>query len=132
VDRVAKSISTRTWTLEMPAGSLQQWTFTFTVPAPGGTAPWPFTRASWEYVARVSATDTGAPLIQLTDALGTFGVIVVTSTATLSQLLLEIYPGATEPLAPGTYYHALWMNPGSTSALCVFDGLLIIDGAPQP
>lgn len=129
---MAKSISTRTWTLEMPAGSLQQWNFTFTIPGPGGTSPWPFSGATWEYVARVSATDVAVPLISLTAAVNAQGTIVVTSTATLSQLLLEIYPAATEPLAPGTYYHALWMNPGATSALCAFAGLLIIDGAPQP
>jgi hypothetical protein len=130
---MANSISTQPWSLRMPAGSLQEWLFTFTTGAPGGTTPWPISGATWEYVVRTSATDlTVPPLISITTALTGAGQLTVTASATTSSVLLVMAPAATVSLTPGTYYAALWENPGTSTAFCVFDGLLLIDGAPQP
>lgn len=126
------STSVQPWTLRMPAGSLQQWLFTFTTTAPGGQTPYPITGATWEYVARTSATDLSAPLISLTTSASANGILVVTSTTTLSTVLLEIYPPATASL-DGTYAHSLWMNPGgSATAFTWFTGELLVAGNPQP
>ena len=118
------------WTLQMPAGSLEQWTFTFTYPTTG--QPFPITGATWEYVVRTSASATGSPLIQIGTTATANGLIAVTAAPSLSQVLLDIYPAATSSLTATTYYHALWMNPGALSALCIFSGALIVTAAPQP
>ena len=113
----------------MPAGSLQQWTFTLTTT--GTTDPYPVTGATWEYVVRQSATASGAPLFTVTPAASVQGVITVTDTDVLSQVLLEICPAASVNLA-GVYAHALWMNPGTPGALDVAGGALHVAAAPQP
>lgn len=128
---MALSLATNNWQLRMPAGSLQQWQFTFTTPAPGSTPPYPISGATFEYVVRTSQSDLGTPVIDITATPSSFGLIVVTSTAALSQVLLDIYPAATASLS-GTYFHALWMNPGGSSALTWFTGLFLVDGNPQP
>ena len=130
---MALSLATSAWTLRMPAGSLQQFQFTFTEPAPASTPPYPIAGATWEYVARVSPTDlTVPPLIKITTTPSAAGLLTVTSTAVLSQVLLQMYPAATATLTPGTYSHALWMDAGMASAFSWFTGLLLIDGNPQP
>jgi hypothetical protein len=130
---VTNSSSVQAWTLRMPAGSLQQWNFTFTTTAPGGNTPYPITGSTWEYVARPTATDmTSPPMIEITTSVTTAGVITVTDSAALSQVQLDIYPAATAALTPGTYFHALWANAGGTSALAWVTGLLIVEGNPQP
>ena len=130
---MANSISTQPWTLKMDAGAEQQWLFTFTTGAPGGLTPWPISGDTWEYVARTSATDlTVPPLIKITSTPGSAGVLTVTSTSAVSSVQLTMYPAATVSLTPGSYSHALWANPGTTSALTIFNGLLLINGAPQP
>jgi hypothetical protein len=131
---VANSSSVQPWTLQMPQGSLQQWTFTLTTVDgfTGQSEPWSITGNTWEYVARVSGTDDGTPLIEITTSASAAGLITVTGSASLSQVLLAIYPAATQPLSPGTYYHALWANPGTATALALFTGPLIIAGTPQP
>ena len=119
----------------MPAGSLQQWNLTLTIPEPASSPPFPVAGATWEYVVRSSATDLGTPLVKVTTTVSAAGLITVTSTASVSQLLLAIYPAATATLAPGTYFHAMWMNPALSSALPLFGGsgsLLLIEGTPQP
>lgn len=119
----------------MPAGSLQEIAFGFVIAQPGATIPWPITGATWEYVARTSATDTGSPLITVTTTGSSQGILAVTSTAAGSQVLLSLYPAATATLAPGSYAHALWMNPGTPNAYAWFGGdgsLLTIDANPQP
>ena len=113
----------------MAAGSLQQWTLTLTSDDDGIVIPYPVAGATWEYVA--SATVTGPQLFTVTPAGSASGVITVTATDTLSQVLLEIYPAATVALS-GTYAHALWMNPGTTSALAVAEGPLQVAEIPQP
>lgn len=120
----AVSVATPSWTLRMPQGTLQQWTFTFTEPGPAGV-PYPISGATWEYVVRANAADTGVPLISITTALTSAGQITVTATASLSQVLLDILPAATAPLAPGTYAHALWINPSTSSQVVWFEGSLL-------
>lgn len=122
------------WTLTMPAGSLEQWTFTFTTidATTGQSVPYPIIGATWEYVARVSAADTGTPLVSVTATPNAQGNIVVTSTATLSQIQLTLNPAATASLAPQEYWHTLWMQPGTASAYTWVTGNLIIVGNPQP
>ena len=119
----------------MPAGSLQEIAFGFVVAQPGGTVPWPITGATWEYVVRTSASDTGSPLITVTTSASADGVLTVTSDAATSQVLLSLYPAATATLAAGAYSHALWMNPGTPNAYAWFGGdgsQLMIDANPQP
>ena len=114
----------------MAAGSLQQWTLTLTtLETDGIVVPYPVTGATWEYVA--SASVTGPRLFTVTTTGSASGIITVTATAVLSQVLLEIYPAATVAMS-GTYVHALWMNPGTTSALAVAEGPLQVAAIPQP
>lgn len=130
---MANSISTQPWTLRMDAGSEQQWLFTFTTGAPGGTTPWPISGATWEYVARTSATDlTVPPLIKITASPSSAGLLTVTASDTVSSVQLDMYPAATVSLAPGQFWHAMWINPGTTTAQTIFNGLLLVTGAPQP
>ena len=98
---MANSISTQPWTLKMDAGAEQQWLFTFTTGAPGGTTPWPISGATWEYVARTSATDlTVPPLIKITTTPSSAGLLTVTSSDTMSSVQLDMYPAATVSLTP--------------------------------
>ncbi len=116
----------------MPAGSVQSFVFSFVQSLPATTAPWPITGATWEYCVRASPTATGSPLVEITTAASGAGLITITSSATVSQALLQIYPAATAALAPGTYFHALWMNPATSGAYAWFTGQLLIAGSPQP
>jgi hypothetical protein len=121
------------WTLFLAAGSSADLTFTFTTADPGGITPYPISGATWEYVVRPTATSTGTPLISVTTSLTAAGLITVTSTSSVSQVLLALYPAATAALAPGAYAHALWMNPASsTTAFTWASGVLTITGNPQP
>ena len=113
----------------MAAGSLQQWTITLTSVLDGIVLPYPVDGATWEYVA--SASVSGPQLFTVTTAASAAGLITVTATDVLSQVLLEIYPAATVNLS-GTYVHALWLNPGTTSALAVAEGPLQVATSPQP
>ena len=128
---MAVSSSVLPWTLRMPAGSQQQWTFTLTTQTPSGYTPYPIPGgATWEYVVRGTPTDIAGSLLSVTTTVTASGQITVISTAVLSQVTLSITATATVGLVPGTYYHCLWMQPSTPSALAVFDGLLLVDGAP--
>jgi hypothetical protein len=117
----------------MPAGSAQSWTFTFTIPLPGSSPPYPITGSTWAYIARTSPTDlTSPPLIEIGGSYTPQGLITVTDTASTSAVLLAVYPAATVNLTPGTYYHTLWQNPGDQDGFAWFTGSLIIQGNPQP
>ena len=118
----------------MPAGSEQTWGFQFTyITAAGQQAPWPgFSSLTWEYVVRDTATSPGTPLFSITTTANSSGVIVVTSTSTLSQVGLYIYPAATATLTPQAYAHSLWSDPGTDTALTWWTGDLIVEGAAQP
>jgi hypothetical protein len=118
------------WTLTIPAGSLQEWLFTFTIPSTG--VPFPIVTAPWEYVVRSTATDLSSPLIYITTNASAQGQIVVTSTAQVSSAQVNLTPAATVGLAPGEYAHTLWMDPGTPSAYTWFTGNLLIVGNAQP
>lgn len=119
-----------TWTLVMPQGSAQLWNFVFTEVASGD--PFPISGSTWEYVVR-SASGVSAPLVfMLTTTVTIYGVLTVTETSSLSQVQMDMYPDATSSLAPGAYYHALWMNPGTTGAYSWFLGLLQVEASPGP
>lgn len=117
---------------QMPAGSLEEINCTFVSQTAQATTPWPISGATWEYVVRISQTDSGSPVFKLTTTSGTPGVITITSTASVSAALISIFPAATASLAPGTYFHALWMNPSTAGAYAWFTGNLVISGNPQP
>ena len=131
---MAYTTAVPSWTLRMPAGSYQAWTFDFTIPQAASSPPYPVTGATWLYVARTSQADTSQPpLIQIGTSYSAQCLITVTATASVSRILLEIYPAATAALAPGTYYHALWMDSDYEGrAFTWFSGSLLIEGNPQP
>lgn len=116
------------WTLEMGAGSAQEWLFTITYPSTG--ALFPITGMTWEYVVRPTGTSVGGALISVTPSANSQGVLTV-GTAT-STVQLTLYPAATQSLATGQYAHALWMNPGLATAYTWLSGPLILNGNPQP
>lgn len=132
---MSTSTAVSPWTLTMPAGSLEQWNFTFSSinQATGQSIPYPIAGATWEYICRTNATDTTpGGLFLITTTPSTYGQLVVTSTAILSQVQLTINPVATVNMVPQTYSHTMWMNPGTTSAYTWITGNLIIVGNPQP
>ena len=129
---LVNALPPQVWTLELAAGSSIQITFTFTTGAPGGVTPYPITGATWEYVVRPSATDSGDPTFSVTTSSSASGVIVATATSVLSQIVLTLNPAATASLTPGGYSHALWQNPGETTAFTWMTGTLMITGNPQP
>lgn len=122
------------WQLTMPAGSEEQWTFTFTtISTAGQSVPYPIAGATWEYIVRSSATDTTpGGIFSVTTTPNAAGNIVVTSTATLSQIQLTLNPAATVALPPQEYFHTLWMNPNTTNAYTWVTGTLSVVGNPQP
>ena len=120
------------FTYRMAAGSVQELACNFVVNSPATSAPWPITGATWEYVCRNTATDTGSPVFSITTTANASGVITITDTASVSQALLSVYPAATAALTPGTYWHSLWQNPSTVNAFAWFTGNLMILGTPQP
>lgn len=112
----------------MGYGSLQEYLFTFTYPSTGTL--FPISGFTWEYVVRDTGTSSGSPLISVTPSANSQGVLTVTTAASTVQLTL--YPAATQSLAAGQYAHALWMNPGLTSAYTWLSGALVLNGNPQP
>lgn len=116
------------WDLSMLAGSVQDWTFTFTNPSTN--APWPISGYTWEYVVRTSPAAGSTPTIELTTTANSQGVLSVSSSAGTVQMAM--YPAATSGLTPGGYFHALWSNPGTSSAFTWFSGALLVAGNPQP
>lgn len=122
------SASTQQWNLQVPAGALQEWVFTFT--AADGSL-FPLDGHTWEYVARTSPTDTGTPVVKLTTVAGSQGVLTVDVAA--SAVKFTLYPAATADLAPAAFHHALWMDPGDpVSAYPWLAGALQVVGNPQP
>lgn len=125
------STAVNPWNLTMPAGTLTEWLFTLTLPGSG--LPYPISTFTWQYVARLTATDlTIPPLIDVGTTVGSQGQLVVTSTATVSSVQINLAPAATENLTPGEYFHTLWSNPGTVSQFTWFTGTLLIVGNPQP
>lgn len=131
---MANSSSVQPWALTMPLGSLQQWLFSFTTvnAITGQSAPYPIAGASWEYVVRVGAADGGTAPISFGTAATSQGVLVVTASAAVSTVQLNLYPAATQAMSPGVMNHALWANPGSGSAMSWFSGPLTLQATSQP
>ena len=117
---------------QLPAGSLQEINCTFVSNTSRTQSPWPITGATWEYVVRLTPTSGGSPLFSLTPTPNSQGVITITNTASTSAALISIFPAATASLGPATYYHTLWMNPGTPNAYAWFTGNFIVTGNPQP
>jgi hypothetical protein len=120
------------WSLTMAQGSSQAWNIKLTVPFT--VSPFPVDPAAWQYVVRAQGDDgTGTPLVSITPAASADGLLTITDTPSLSQVLLQIYPAGTQDLAPGSYAHGLWEFPGNpVTARAMFTGDLIIEAAPQP
>lgn len=132
---MATSSAVLPWTLTMPAGSQEQFTFVFSTinASTGQSIPYPISGATWEYVCRNSSTDiTPGGVFNITTTGNAAGSISVISSATLSQVTLTINPVATAAISPQTYWHALWMNPGSATAYTWLTGNLVVVGNPQP
>ena len=131
---MANSSSVQPWALTMPLGSLQQWLFTFVTinSYTGQQVPYPIAGATWEYVVRASASASGTALIRFGTAATSQGGLVVPATAALSTVQMNLYPAATQGLTASTYYHALWANPSTGSAMTWFTGPLIVSGNAQP
>lgn len=126
------------WDLILPCGSQDSWAIDLFADA-DQTIPYDITGLSWEYAVRADVTDTGTPLISLTTTLSAAGQLQITSTANLSRVLINLLPAATATLLVGpppveqrTLHHALWSNPGTTSAQCWFAGRFTVQGTSQP
>ena len=87
---MAVSNSVIPWTLQMPAGSLQEYNFILTVPGQFTTTPWPISGFTWEYVARPTATDESTPLIEVTTTPSSAGLLTITSTADASATAVAV------------------------------------------
>lgn len=126
------SNSVLSWTLTMPVGSLQVWNFGFT--NPGSGTPYSFSGiTAWSFICRSTATDTTpGGLFEITELTTTPGNIVVTTTASLSQVALTINPAATASLTPTETFAALWSNPSTATAFCWLSGPLILQATAQP
>lgn len=114
------------WNLSIPQGSAEQYALTLTTTA---GAPYPVGGTTWEYVVRPAAGN-GSPLFSLTltpTANGSLAVNTGTSVVTLT-----LNPAATAGLGIGPYQHALWMNPGTTTAYLWLTGILQVNSVPQP
>lgn len=132
---MAVSNAVEVWSLTIAAGSEAQYSFTLSVinPTTGQSTPFNIAGATWEYIVRSSPADTTpGGVFEITTTANAAGVLVVTSTATLSQVQLTIYSAATATLAPGQYYHALWMNPGASNQYAWVSGTLTVVANPQP
>jgi hypothetical protein len=114
------------WNLSTGQGSAAEYAFTLTTPA---GAPYPVGGTTWEYVVRPNA-GSGAALFSVTLTPTSNGSLTVTTPP--SQVTLLLNPAATAGLGAGPYQHALWMNPGTTSAYLWLTGQLLVNLVPQP
>jgi len=117
-----------TWNWQIPVGAESG--ANFQIQNPDGT-PYPISGATWEYVVRAAGTSAGTPVISVTTTANTEGALTVT-TSPVSNVALTLYPAATATLSPGSYSHALWMNPGATTAMLWVTGTLTVTAVAQP
>lgn len=100
------------------AGSLWQQTFTLTDAAGAAIN---LTGLTWEFVIRPNVTDATVPaLVSVTTtatAQGQITVVPLTGTVTVT-----LTPAATAILGQGARPHALWSNPGTSTATCWCEG----------
>jgi hypothetical protein len=106
------------WNTFTAAGS--QWVQSFTLKNGDGTLV-NLTGMTWEFVIRSNVTDaTVPPLVKVTTtatAQGQIAVDIPTATVTVT-----LTPAATTLLGKGARPHALWANPGLTTATCWVEG----------
>ncbi len=126
--------------IRMPLGSNSSWTMSMY--QADGISPFVIAGHTFEYVvstAPFGASPAGSVVIRLrsdvpaspTPAGG--GLVLVISTAVQSAVQFALYPPATTPLSPTTYYHAMWMDyTDPANALNLFWGQLMLDPAVQP
>lgn len=117
-----------TWNWQIPAGA--QSGASFQIENPDGS-PYPISGATWEFVVRSAAAGGSALVFSVTTTPNASGLLTVTTSPT-STVALTLYPAATAALAPGSYSMALWMNPGTTSALLWVTGTLGVTAVAQP
>jgi len=128
-------VSSVQWDLRVPAGSNIQWQIQMWVT--GGITPFPITGHTFQYIVRDAQGSSGNILVKLrSDVPGTptpvgGGLLSITNTALLTAVNLALYPPATSPLAaPGTFYHALWMDYADpVNAANIFWGTFFTDPA---
>ncbi len=126
--------------IRAPIGSQIAWTMSMY--QADGISPFVIAGHTFEYIvstAPFGASPPGTTVIKLrsdvpsspTPAGG--GSILVVSTAVQSAIQFALYPPATTPLSPSTYYHAMWMDYADpVNALNLFWGQLMLDPAVQP
>jgi hypothetical protein len=125
---MAVGILTLLWDMKLPRGGQQS--VKFALKTADGITPYPIVGKSFKYAVRNDPEDEGSPLIGITSASTSQGQLTVDtdkSTVTLSMLA-----AATADLAPGVYYHALWMDPLMTTQFDWFVGKFILQPATQP
>jgi hypothetical protein len=126
--------------IRMPLGSNSSWTVNLF--QADGISPFVISGHTFEYIvstAPFGAPSPGTTVIRLrSDTPGSptpagGGLITVVSTSTVAGINFALYPPATTPLTPITYYHALWMDYADpVNAYNLFWGQLMLDPAVQP
>lgn len=115
------------WDTMVLAGSVMNNAFALT--NDDGT-PYNVSGLTWEFVVHADPED-GTPLISVSTTPNAQGSLTVTTSPT-SQVSLSLLHAATAALPPGVYSHALWSNPGLSSALCWTQGQFTIKPVAQP
>ncbi len=115
------------WDTVIPTGSAMSNAFTIT--NDDGT-PYNISGLTWEYVVHADPAD-ATPVISVTPTPNAQGSLAVTTSPT-SAVTVNLLHAATAALPPAAYRHALWSNPGLTSALCWIQGNLTVARVAQP
>lgn len=126
--------------IRMPLGSNSSWTMSMY--QADGISPFLIAGHTFEYVVydapfgsspaptlvvRLRSDVPGSP----TPAGG--GLITTISTQVQAAVMFALYPPATTPLQPQTYFHAMWMDyTDPVNKLNLFWGQLMLDPAGQP
>lgn len=121
-------ILTLDWDLKLPKGGQQG--VKFAMKQADGITSYSLIGKTFEYVVRTDPDGAGTPVIAITTALTTKGQLTVD--LAFSIVTLNLLSGATTALNTGTYYHALWMDPGLSTAFNWFAGKFILQPASQP
>lgn len=121
-------ILTLDWDLKLPRGSQQS--VRWALKQADGITSYSVIGKTFAYVVRPDPNGVGAPVISLTSALTTQGQLTVD--VTFSTVTMNLLAVATSSLSAGTYYHALWMDPGLGTAFNWFAGKFILQPSSQP
>jgi hypothetical protein len=125
---VTVGILTLNWDLKLPRGGQQS--VRFALKQANGITPFPVNARTFEYVVRPDANGTGTPLVSITSALTAQGQLVIDTVSSI--ITMNLLAVATSGLTTGNYYHALWMDPGQSTAFNWFAGKFILQPASQP